>query len=239
MVRQANHDTKHGTPSLSRGGDNISFLVVIAPAAVFCYTEFMTSEIAGYLSGVAILLSFVPYIRDIFRHTTKPERASWLLWTTLGSIAFFSQLAKGASYSLVMTGVQAIGDLFIFILAVKFGLGGLMKRDVAALVGAGIALGLWYVTSEAAIALFIVIFIDGIGATLTALKSYENPTTETVSSWVLTLVGGLLACLAVGKFDFILLAFPAYICLASLAILIAIMLGFRAKAVTPFNSPLP
>jgi hypothetical protein len=187
----------------------------------------MISEIAGYLSGIAILLSFVPYIKDIFLKKTKPERISWLIWSILGSIAFFSQFAKGASYSLVMTGIQTIGDLFIFILAIKYGLGGFLKRDIIALVGAGVSLFLWYITKEAAIALFIVIFIDAIGAILTVIKSYENPATETVSSWVLTGIGGLLACIAVGSFNFVLLAFPFYILLASLAILTAIKFGFR------------
>ena len=188
----------------------------------------MIYQVAGYLSGVAILLSFLPYARDIFRHTTKPERVSWLIWSILGSISFFSQFAKGASYSLVMTGAQTIGDLLIFILAIKYGLGGLMKRDIIALIGAGIALWLWYLTSEAAFALFVVIFIDATGAVLTVIKSYQKPASETVSSWVLTFLGGLLACLAVGKFNPVLLAFPAYICLASLSILIAIYFGFKA-----------
>jgi hypothetical protein len=189
----------------------------------------MISEIAGYLSGLAILLSFGPYLNDIFRHKTKPQRASWLIWSTLGLISLFSQFAKGASYSLIMTGAQTMGDLFVFILAIKYGLGGLAKRDIISLFGVTVSLLLWYLTKEATVALFLIIFIDAIGAALTALKSYQNPATETVSSWVLTFIGGLLACIAVGQFDFILLAFPFYICLASLLILAAINFGFRTK----------
>ncbi|MFA4998580.1 MAG: hypothetical protein WC514_00965 [Candidatus Paceibacterota bacterium] len=187
----------------------------------------MIKEIAGYLSGIAMLLSFVPYIKDIFLKKTKPERISWLIWAILGSIAFFSQFAKGASYSLVMTGVQAIGDFSIFILAIKYGIGGFMKRDIVALIGAGIGLFLWYITKEAAIALFIVIFIDAIGVILTVIKSYEKPETETVSSWVLVSISGFLACVAVGSFNLVLLVFPFYILLAGLAVLIAIKLGFQ------------
>ena len=190
----------------------------------------MIGEIAGYLSGIAILISFVPYIRDIFAGKTKPERISWLIWAILGSIAFFSQLAKGASYSLIMTGVMAMGDLLTFALAIKCGLGGFLKRDIIALIGAGIGLFLWYITEEAAVALFIVIGIDATGAILTVLKSYEKPTTETVSSWVFCAIGGFLGCVAVGSFNLVLLAFPFYIFLASLAILISIKLGFRRIA---------
>lgn len=190
----------------------------------------MISEISGYLSGLAILASFVPYIRDTFFGETKPERMSWLIWSIIGAISFFSQFAKGASYSLLMTGAQTIGDLFIFVIAIKYGVGGFVKRDVIAIIGVGISLFLWYLTKEASLALLIVIFIDAIGALLTVIKSYKNPETETISAWVLTFIGGFLGCIAVGKINFILLAFPAYVCLASLSILLAIKLGFESKA---------
>lgn len=187
----------------------------------------MTTEIAGYLSGVAILLSFVPYIRDIFRGKTRPERMSWLIWAILGLIAFFAQLAKGGTFSTIFTAAQAAGDLSIFILGIKYGVGGLVKRDIIALIGAVIGLILWYLTKEAAVALFIVIFVDALGVVLTVIKSYEQPKTETVSTWVLTFIAGVLACLAVGRFNFILLSFPFYISLAGLSILIAIKLGLK------------
>lgn len=196
-------------------------------AKKYAIINFMISEIAGYLSGVAILISFWPYIRDIFLGKTRPERMSWLIWAILGLISLFAQFAKGASYSLIMTGAQALGDLIIFLLAIKYGFGGFLKRDRVALIFAGIGLLLWYITKEAAIALLIVIAIDAAGAVLTILKSYEQPKTETLSAWVFTFIGGLLACVAVAHFDIILLAFPLYICLASLAIIISIKLGLK------------
>ena len=192
----------------------------------------MVTQLAGYFSGIAILLSFVPYLRDIFLLKTKPEGASWLIWAILGLISLFSQLAKGASWSLIMTGAQAVGDTLIFLLAIKYGLGGLNKRDIIGLIGAVIGLILWYFTGEAAVALFVVIFIDAIGAVLTTIKAYEYPTTETISSWLLTFLGGFFACVAVGSFNLILLAFPFYICLASLSILIAIKFGLKKTITT-------
>lgn len=173
------------------------------------------------------MLSFVPYVRDIFKGKTKPERISWLIWTILGLVALFAQLAKGGTFSTIFTAAQAAGDLFIFILGIKYGIGGLLKRDILALIGAAIGLILWYLTKEAAAALFIVIFVDALGVALTIIKSYEQPKTETVSSWVLTFIAGAFACFAVGSLNFILLAFPFYIVLAGLGILTAIKLGIR------------
>lgn len=187
----------------------------------------MIIKLASYLSGIVILLSFLPYARDIFLGKTKPERISWLIWFVLGSIAFSSQFAEGASYSLVMTAAQAVGDFFIFTLAIKYGVGGFLKRDIAALIGAGVSLILWYLTKEAAVALLLVILIDSIGVVLTIIKTYEKPQTETVSAWVLTFLGGFFGYLAVGSFNPVLLLFPFYISLASFSILMTIKLGFR------------
>ena len=189
----------------------------------------MIVELFGYLSGVAILLSFVPYIIDILKGKTKPERTSWLIWGLLGSVFFFSQLAKGGTYSNILAGVQTLGDFLIFLLAIKYGVGGFMKRDIIGFVGALVGLFLWYITKEAAIALFLAIFVDAIGAGLTTVKSYELPETENITAWLLTFLGGLFACIAVGSFNFILLAFPIYICLASLSILTAVAFGFKHK----------
>jgi len=185
------------------------------------------TQYLGYVSGILIILSFVPYLRGIFRKETRPERASWLIWSLLGGIATFTQLAKGASHSLWLPALQTIGDLAIFLLAIKYGMGGLLKRDKIALAAVGLSLILWYFTQEAAVALFIVIFIDAVGAVLTILKTHEHPTTEPMSSWVLTCLAGFVGIFAVGEFDAILLAFPVYIFVANLAIIATIFFGLR------------
>ena len=64
-------------------------------------------EFFGYISGILFILSVVPYVRSILKGNTKPQRMTWLIWTVLVFIAFFSQLAKGATWSLLLTA----GDL--------------------------------------------------------------------------------------------------------------------------------
>jgi len=191
----------------------------------------MITQIAGYLSGVVALFSFVPYIKSIFAGKTKPERASWIIWAALSSAAFFPQLVEGASYSLFMTGAAAVGDFLIFFLSIKYGIGGLLKRDIFALVGLIVGLSIWYVTKEAVFALYIVMFIDAMGAVLTIIKTYHQPESESVSSWVLTFIGGILACVAVGSFNIILLSFPMYFAIVSLFILATVYLGFRKQKI--------
>lgn len=182
-------------------------------------------QILGLLSGTLSAICYVPYIADILKGKTKPERASWLIWGVLGYIAFFSQLAKGATDSLWLTGIQSVGISIIFLLSLKYGVGGLTGKDIFALIAAAAGLALWFLTKEAAVALFIIIGIDAIGGFLTILKAYRYPSSETLVTWVLAGLSGILATFAVGNLNWILLTYPFYTFLLNSLVILAIILG--------------
>jgi hypothetical protein len=186
-------------------------------------------QLLGIASAILSLICFIPYIKDILSGSTRPERASWLIWTVLGCIAFFSQLAEGATDSLWLTVGQTFGVTGIFLLSLKFGVGGLVKRDVIALSFAALGLVLWSITNEAAIALILVILIDCVGSILTMIKSYEDPESETVITFILSGTSGLLGALAVGSWDILLLSYPVFIWMINYAIAGSIFLGRRRK----------
>ena len=73
--------------------------------------------------------------------------------------------------------------------------------------------------------LFLIILIDLIGSNLTILKTWKNPETENWVGWAMCGVGGLFGILSVGSFNFILLAYPIYICLINS--IMAIIVIFR------------
>ena len=193
------------------------------------YTLLNMLQTLGLISGFLSIIMFIPYVRDILLGTTKPERASWFIWSVLGGIAFFSQMAKGATDSLWLTGAQTLGVFVVLLFSIRYGAGGLAKRDIVALIAAGAGLALWYLTDEAAVALIIVIIIDAIGGWLTVLKSYEDPGSETLITWFLSGTSGIFGALAVGSINYILLAYPIYLVLINYAVVMAMLLGRRAK----------
>lgn len=184
----------------------------------------------GLLSGAISIVMYVPYALDILKHVTQPHRTSWLIWAILTSIAFFSQLAKGATDSLWMTAAQTVGTLCIFVLSIAFGTGGFSRRDIISLMLAAAGLAIWYFTREAAYALFITMAVDAIGAILTAVKAYEMPGSETLITWILSACSGLLGAIAVGSFVPILVAYPLYVTAANLCVITGIFLGFQRRA---------
>ncbi len=186
-------------------------------------------KILGYSSGLLMALSVIPYARSIFKGETKPQRMTWLIWSILTFIAFFSQLAKGGTWSLLLTVGDTIAVLIVFILSFKFGVGGYRKIDILSLAGAGISLLFWYITKEPAVALFLIIITDLIGANLTIRKAWIDPLSENWVGWAMCGFGGLIGTLAVGEINIALLSFPVYVCIINSSI--ALIVLYRKRLV--------
>jgi hypothetical protein len=195
--------------------------------------------IFGLLSGILPIIGAFPYIRDIFRHKTKPHRMAEFIFAVLDSIAFASQLAKGATWSVIMPGIGTLEMLTGFFLSLKYGMGGTSKKDIAALMLAGFGLILWYFTKQPLTALFIVIGIDLIGTSLVVIKTYSHPHTETLSAWFLSLLAGLCAAAAVGHWSFDLQIYPLEVALGNGAICATILLRRNKVPLTDRGVDLP
>ncbi|MEM9107138.1 MAG: hypothetical protein AAGC96_15920, partial [Pseudomonadota bacterium] len=166
----------------------------------------------GILSGVLSTLAFVPYIIHTVKRRTRPQRETWLIWSVLGTIAFFSQVHEGAGESLWFAGVRVSGAIIVLLLAVRFGATRRLKMaDYLILTAAAGGLVMWYNTDSAAYALAITISVSLLGGSVTVLKAYRHPGSETLTTWLVSTVSSLCAILSVGRFDAILIAYPAYL----------------------------
>ena len=185
--------------------------------------------IFGIASGVLSIFAFVPYILDTIARRTEPQRASWLIWAVLGSIAFMSQVFEGATSSLWFAGVQVASTIIILVLSIWVGTGKFLgKSDYMILVAASIGLLLWYFTDNAAYALAITISISLLGGMATIVKAYRDPESETLITWVVSLAASVCAILSVGVVDPTLLAYPLYLFILYLGFIVAIVSG-RAR----------
>ena len=194
----------------------------------------------GIASGVLSTFAYIPYIIDTARRRTRPQRAAWLIWSVLGSIAFVSQVYEGATSSLWFAGVQIAGTIIVFSLSIWVGRGNyLAKTDYLILLAALAGLILWYFTETAAYALAITISISLRGGLATAIKAYKDPKSETLITWVVSLIASACALLSVGKMDFIILAYPLYLFTLYFAFVVAILAGHAREKRTRFvNSPI-
>ena len=190
-------------------------------------------RLAGLMSALLGLIAFVPYALNTLRGRTHPQRASWLIWSVLGSIALASQIAEGATDSLWFAAIKVGGTLVIFGLAVFGGRGAFVKRSEAwILVAAAIGIVLWFQTKTPAYALAISISISLLGGVATIRQAYHTPHTENMFMWATSFFASGLAIVAVGRLDVMLLAYPVYLLVLNGGIVLAMLLG-RALAPVP------
>ena len=192
----------------------------------FSGSSFDVLVLLGVLSGVLSTFAYLPYVIDTIARRTQPQRASWLIWSVLGSIAFFSQLHEGASASLWFAGVQVGGTITVFVLSIGLGIGGFLNRgDCLVLLGALAGLVLWYFTETAIYAPSITISISLLGGSVTVLKAFRDPQSETMSTWFLSFIASACAIFSVGTLDWVILAYPLYLFTLNGAIVVAMLLG--------------
>ncbi len=185
------------------------------------------APVLGVLAGLAGIADTIPYVRDTVRGSTRPHRDSWLIWGVLAIVACVAQLADGASWSALMTGTQAIVTGAVFLLAIRYGEGGVSATDLSLIALAGGGLIGWVVAGEPSVAVGCVIAADLIGVAMMTPKVHRDPHSETLSTYALASIGCALATGAVGMLDLSLIAYPAYYCLANAALAILI---YRRRA---------
>jgi hypothetical protein len=103
-----------------------------------------------------------------------------------------------------------VGTCLVFGLAVWLGSGGLSRTDLALLALAGVGVSGWLAVDEAVIATACVIVADLVAVLMMVPKTWRDPHSETLSTFVLAAGSGVLALGAVGALSVPLLAYPAY-----------------------------
>jgi len=188
--------------------------------------------IAGILAGVLQALFYVPYIRDVLAGTTRPHRGSWGIWLTLSVIVLASQRADGGRWSLLVVVAQLVGAVVILLLAVRRGVGGASRLDLALLAVAGAGVAGWFLAGDPTIATVCVVMADCVAVVMMLPKTYADPYSETLSAFAFSVVSGVLAMVAVGSLDVGLLLYPAYFVVAD-TVIIALLVRRRQAMPVP------
>ena len=183
--------------------------------------------VLSVISVCAFLLAAPPYIVDTLKGKTKPERATWFIWSVLGVIAFIAQMQLGATWSLLLTGLDTAGCVLAFMLSLRYGVGGWTMLDKIALgiAAAGVAVSM--LVHAPIVALLGVIAADASGSFLTIRKAFLMPDSETTISWLLVSVGALCSILLVRSQDVSLMLYPAYLLVANAGVVVAQAFGKR------------
>ncbi len=171
----------------------------------------LVGQILSVLGGLIMLFSFVPYARDILKDKVKPSRSARLMMVLLIFVSLFQQKSLGSGWLLAMTVGDGIGAVGILLLALKKGVGGLSKIDIACYLLLGMDIALWLTTGNALLAIHLGIIADLVAMTPVFFKTWQQPWTETPLFFILGIVAPLISILGVGRYSYAIILFPAYI----------------------------
>ncbi|HEY3613291.1 MAG TPA: hypothetical protein VGK92_06270, partial [Gaiellales bacterium] len=138
----------------------------------------------GILAGILQLVATAPYLRDVLRGTTTPQRSTWTIWMTLSLVVLSSQWASGASWSLVLICGQVVSCAAIFLLSLRRGVGGVSPLELALLGIAALGVIGWQVADDPTVATCSVVAADLIAVALMLPKTFRNPRSETLETYV-------------------------------------------------------
>lgn len=157
--------------------------------------------VLGAIALTLVVVSYVPYYRDIFKGRTKPHAFSWLIWALVTGIAFFGQLSDGAGAGAWSTGFTALLCFSVFLLSLTKGEKEITVSDTISFFGALVAIALWYFTKNALWAVVLASIIDILGFYPTFRKSYKKPYEETLSIYILAGIKFIISIFALSNYS--------------------------------------
>lgn len=162
------------------------------------------------ITAIALaIISYSFYLRDIFAGKTKPHGFTWLTWSALNTFVFYQQLLYGGGPGAWITGVAAIANGAIFLLAFKYGERNITQLDWICLAGAVIALLFWWNGVSPAPSIVIACIVFALGFIPTIRKSLRKVYEETAITFGLNAIKFLIALLALQSFTLITALYPA------------------------------
>lgn len=189
-----------------------------------------TDLIFASISAILATMAGPSYVIGIIRGSVRPQRMTWFIFSVLGVIAFAAQVSAGASWSLVFSGFDLVGNLLTFGLSLWRGTGGTTRLDWAALAIAVVGMGVAVVIRQPVAAILGVILADLCGMWLTVVKTWRRPNSEQAMAWVLFATAGVFGILTIHHWTWGIVLYPMYIVVANYCIPIIQLIRRRMLA---------
>jgi hypothetical protein len=155
------------------------------------------------LSGFTIAIAYIPFIRGTIRGWVVPNRASWIVWLVQDVLMAASAIMAGVGPAAVMPVIWGLGAAMVLILSLTKGTrSAFTGLEKACLVLSGLGILLWATTGSPRLALVASVSAACIGGVPTVVKAWVKPWTETMSGWLLMILGTVFSSLAIQRWTF-------------------------------------
>ena len=176
------------------------------------------------ISVVIGTLAFVPYIRDIFRKKTQPHSYTWLIWSITQGTAVFGIWYGGGGIGALEFTIGTVLTFIVFLFSLKRGSKNITISDTVILVSALLAIFVWWQLKNPFLSILMICVIDVLGYIPSFRKSYQEPWSETVLTWISFVVGNIFALLALQQYNFLTTGYIISISLANIILTVVCLI---------------
>ena len=175
----------------------------------YYYTTSMSYyEIIWAVAVIIGIVSYIPYLRDMFHWTTKPHAFTWFIRALMTWIAFAAQLVDGGGAWTRAMWITMLASTIIFIYALVIGDRRFDKLDYIFLATSLVSLLVWYLTDTPLWSVIIITIADVFAFIPTFRKSRDHPYEETLITYTLSLIKMWLSVIALENFTTITALYP-------------------------------
>ena len=169
--------------------------------------------IFGTLSSIFTILGAIFYLRSIYRKEINPHILSWIGWAFITSIGATAMLDSGSTWSTLFIFSNSLSCISVAIYSIykRVGIWSTTVYDYM-FFGLGIlGIILWQIFDAPLVAIILSVLADLFFAIPTVLKTYKNPKSESIKSWVPYCIAGVFGLLAMETFLPTEVLYPFYI----------------------------
>jgi len=159
------------------------------------------------IASILVIISVIPYLKDMFGRKTKPHTYTWLIWSLTQGTAVAGILHGGGGWGALSLSIGTGSVFLIFLLSFKYGTRNIKRGDTIILVGALLAILVWWQLDNPLLAIFMISAIDFLGYLPTFRKTIEEPWSETISTYIIFSIATLFSFLALSEYNFLTLTY--------------------------------
>ena len=148
-----------------------------------------------------LVAATIPYVLDMLKGNTKPHLYTWLVWFVTGAIGTAGLIYGGGGYPVYTMALGTMMCFLLFILSFRYGTHDIRMSDTVALVVCAIAILFWVGLNNPLWSVILGISIDIIAYWPTLRKTYVEPWSESLVSWIMWIFAPIFSILALEAYN--------------------------------------
>ena len=188
------------------------------------FTAQFAPQILAAMTAILTITAITMLLRGLLKKTSQPYVWAWVIRGGLCAIALLSQLAGGATYSLMLSGTQLTGCFLIvgLLLYRRPKASHLSRIDWMAIATACAGVAWWQISGNPLYGLLGVLTADASATALGIRASLLRRASESLPFWLLSLAASCAAVLSAGDASMVVLLAPLFSCSNAIANILAI-----------------